>query len=225
MKTEKIKILFADDHAIVRDGLRSIFKSEPEFTIVGEASNGEEAISLIADQRPDVAVLDISMPKVTGVEATRVVKKNYPDTGILILTIHEDEEYIQEMVQAGADGYVLKDAGKKEIFDAVRTIADGGTFFSSQVSQVLLNGIVKRNRTSDPYAKGDESKLTNRETEILRMVAEGLTSKQIADKLFLSVTTVNRHRTNIMKKINIHDAVGLVKYAIRKKLIEIGPRP
>ena len=127
------------------------------------------------------------------------------------------------MVQAGADGYVLKDAGKKEIFDAVRAIADGGTFFSSQVSRVLLDGIVKRNRTNDPFMAGNEGKLTNRETEILRMVAEGLTSKQIADKLFLSVTTVNRHRTNIMKKTNIHDAVGLVKYAIRKKLIEVGP--
>ncbi len=223
MRNEKIKILFADDHSIVRDGLRSIFKNEPEFTIVGEASNGKEAVDLIAERKPDVAVLDISMPYMTGVEAARIVKKSYPTVGVLILTIHEDEEYIQEIVLTGADGYVLKDAGKKEIFDAVRTIANGGTFFSSQVSKVLLDGMVKRTRGSDPFPHVGEKKLTNRETEILRLVAEGLTSKQIADKLFLSVTTVNRHRTNIMKKTNIHDAVGLVKYAIRKKIIEIGP--
>ncbi len=224
MKSEKIKIVFADDHSIVRDGLRSLFKSEPEFEIVGEASDGNEAIRLIKENRPHVAVLDISMPNVTGVEATRIIKKDFPDTKILILTIHEDEEYIHEMILAGADGYVLKDAGKKEIFEAVRAIATGGTFFSSQVSKLLLEGLVKRTRNREQFPGIRENELTNREIEILRLIAEGLTSKQIADKLFLSVTTVNTHRTNIMKKLDIHETVGLVKYAIQKKLIEVGPR-
>ena len=224
MKNEKIKITFADDHSIVRDGLRSLFKSEPEFQVVGEASDGAEAISLIEKCRPDVAVLDISMPNVTGVEAARIVKKDFPETKILILTIHENEEYIQEMILAGADGYVLKDAGKKEIFEAVHAIADGGTYFSSHVSKVLLDGLVRRTRNREQFPGSGDNRLTNREIEILRMIAEGLTSKQIADRLFLSVTTVNTHRTNIMKKLDIHETVGLVKYAIQKKLIEVGPK-
>ena len=221
MKTEKIKILFADDHGIVRDGLRSLFKSDTQFSIVGEASDGAEAVRLVEKHKPDVAILDISMPNVNGVEATRIIKKEHPETRILILTIHENEEYIQEMILAGADGYVLKNAEKKEIFDGVRTVANGGTFFSPNVSKVLLDGIVRRTRNKEPFPKGDEGRLTKREIEVLRLIAEGHTSKQIADKLFLSVTTVNSHRTNIMKKLDIHETVGLVKYAIQKKLIEI----
>jgi len=224
MKTEKIRILFADDHAIVRDGLRSLFESDPQFMIVGEAADGNEAVKLVDKHKPDVAVLDISMPNVNGVEATRIIKKEYPDTRILILTIHENEEYIQEMILAGADGYVLKNAEKKEIFDGVRAVANGSTFFSPNVSKVLLDGLVKRTRNREPFPNGGENRLTKREIEILRMIAEGLTSKQIADKLFLSVTTVNSHRTNIMKKLDIHEAVGLVKYAIEKKLFEIKPK-
>jgi DNA-binding NarL/FixJ family response regulator len=221
---EKIRIMFADDHAIVRDGLRSLFKSDPQFVIVGEASDGAEAVKLIDKHKPDVAVLDISMPNVNGVEATRIIKKDYPGTKILILTIHETEEYMQEMILAGADGYVLKNAEKKEIFDAVRTVAAGSTFFSQNVSKILLDGLVKRTRNREPFPNDGENRLTNREIEILRLIAEGLTSKQIADKLFLSVTTVNSHRTNIMKKLNIHETVGLVKYAIQKKFIEIKPK-
>jgi len=200
-----------------------LFKSDPQFVIVGEAVDGAEAVKMIDKFKPDVAVLDISMPNVNGVEATRIIKKDHPDTKILILTIHETEEYMQEMLLAGADGYVLKNAEKKEIFDAVRTVACGNTFFSQNVSKILLDGLVKRTRNREPFPGDNEGKLTNREVEILRLIAEGLTSKQIADKLFLSVTTVNSHRTNIMKKLNIHETVGLVKYAIQKKFIEIKP--
>ncbi len=222
---ERIRILFADDHAIVRDGLRSLFKSDAQFVVVGEASDGAEAIKLIERHKPDVAVLDISMPNVNGVEATRIIKKDYPDIRVLILTIHDNEEYIQEMILAGADGYVLKNAEKRDIFDGVRTVAGGGTFFSPHVSKLLLEGLVRRTRNKEPFPTGGNHTLTNRETEILRLIAEGLTSKQIADKLFLSVTTINSHRTNIMKKLDIHETVGLVKYAIQKKLIEIRPKP
>jgi DNA-binding NarL/FixJ family response regulator len=224
MKIEKIKIVFADDHAIVRDGLRSLFKSDSQFVVVGEALDGAEAVKMVEKNQPDVALLDISMPNVNGVEATRIIKKEYPATRVLILTIHENEEYIQELILAGADGYVLKNAEKKEIFDGVRAVANGGTYFSTNVSKVLLEGLVRRTRNKEPFPNDGENRLTNREIEILRLIAESLTSKQIAEKLFLSVTTVNSHRTNIMKKLNIHETVGLVKYAIRKKFIEIRPK-
>ncbi len=221
MKTEKIKILFADDHAIVRDGLRSLFKSDPQFIIVGEASDGAEAVKLVSKHKPNVAVLDISMPNVNGIEATTIIKQNNPETKVLILTIHDNEEYIQELILAGADGYVLKNAEKKEIFDGVRAVANGSTFFSEGVSKVLIEGLVRRTRNKVPFQIPNENKLTKRETEVLRLIAEGLTSKEIADRLSLSVTTVNSHRTNIMKKLNIHEIVGLVKYAIQKSLIEL----
>ncbi len=221
---EKIKILFADDHAIVRDGLRSLFKSDPGFSIVGEASDGAEAIRLVEENRPDVAVLDISMPNVNGIEATGIIKERYPGTKVLILTIHENEEYIHELIMAGADGYVLKNAEKKEIFDGVRAVAGGSTYFSSHVSKALLDGLVRSTRNKVPFQISNEEKLTKRETEVLRLIAEGLTSKQIADRLNVGITTVNSHRMNIMKKLNIHEIVGLVKYAIQKSLIDLGDK-
>lgn len=218
---KKIKILFADDHAIVRDGLRLLFKSEPQFTIVGEASNGVEALELVAKNKPDVAVLDISMPKLNGIEATKIIKNKYPDTRVLILTIHENEEYIQQMILAGADGYVVKNAEKKEIFDGVRSVAQNETFFSPSVSKVLLEGLIKRTRNKETVDNDNYKKLTKREMEVFQLIAEGLTSKEISRDLFLSVSTVNGHRMNIMKKLDIHDIASLVKYAIQKKLIEI----
>jgi DNA-binding NarL/FixJ family response regulator len=218
---KKIKILFADDHGIVRDGLRSLFKSDPQFVIVGEAADGAEALNLVAKHKPDVAILDISMPNVNGIEATSLIKKNYPETKVLILTIHEDEEYIQEMIIAGADGYVVKNAEKKEIFDGVRAVSNNETFFSPTVSKVLLEGLIKRTRDGDVIKFNYDSKLTNREVEILRLIAEGMTGKEIAAKLFLSLSTVNSHRMNMMKKLNIHDTASLVKYAIQKNVIDL----
>lgn len=220
---KKIKILFADDHGIVRDGLRSLFKSDPEFIIVGEAADGAEALNLVAKHKPDVAILDISMPNLNGIEATALIKKNYPDTKVLILTIHEDEEYIQEMILAGADGYVVKNAEKKEIFEGVRAVAQSETFFSPSVSKVLLEGLIKRTRNKELFLPNNDNKLTKRETEILRLIAEGMTSKEISESLFLSVSTVNSHRMNMMKKLDIHDTASLVKYAIQRNLIEVRP--
>jgi DNA-binding NarL/FixJ family response regulator len=218
---KKIKILFADDHGIVRDGLRSLFKSDPEFVIVGEAADGNEAIKLVAKHQPDVAILDISMPNLNGIDATRMIKKNYPRTKVLILTIHEDEEFIREMILIGADGYVVKNAEKKEIFDGVKAVANNQTFFSPTASKVLLDGLIKRARNKEPETIEIENQLTKRETEILKMIAEGMTSKEIAQKFYLSLSTVNSHRMNIMKKLNIHDTATLVKYAIEKKIIEV----
>lgn len=218
---KKIKILFADDHAIVRDGLRLLFKSDPQFNIVGEAANGAEALDLVAKYKPDVAVLDISMPKLNGIEATKIIKDKYPDTRVLILTIHENEEYIQQMILSGADGYVVKNAEKKEIFDGVRAVANNETFFSPSVSKVLLEGLIKRTRKNDGFESEVYNNLTKREVEILRLIAEGLTSKEISKNLFISISTVNSHRTNMMKKLNIHDTASLVRFAIQKNLVQI----
>ncbi len=218
---KKIKILFADDHAIVRDGLRSLFKSDPGFEIVGEASDGAEAVKLVAKHNPDVAVLDISMPNVNGIEATSIIKARYPGTRVLILTIHENEEYIHELISAGADGYVLKNAQKKEIFDGVRAVANGAGYFSQGVSTTLVDSLVRNVRNKIPFQIAEESKLTERETEILRMIASGATSKEIGKKLHLKAATVKNYRTRMMKKLDIHDIVGLVKYAIQKSLIEL----
>ena len=218
---KKIKILFADDHAIVKDGLRLLFKSEPQFIIVGEASDGVEALDLIAKHKPDVAVLDISMPRLNGIEATKIIKNKYPDTRVLILTIHENEEYIQQMILAGADGYVVKNAEKKEIFEGVRSVAMKETFFSPTVSKVLLEGLIKRTRNKELIENDNYNKLTKREMEVFQLIAEGLTSKEISQKLFLSISTVNSHRMNIMKKLDIHYIASLVKYAIQKNLIAV----
>ncbi|MBI5401790.1 MAG: response regulator transcription factor [Ignavibacteriae bacterium] len=213
--------MFADDHAIVKDGLRLLFKSEPQFIIVGEASDGVEALDLIAKHKPDVAVLDISMPRLNGIEATKIIKNKYPDTRVLILTIHENEEYIQQMILAGADGYVVKNAEKKEIFEGVRSVAMKETFFSPTVSKVLLEGLIKRTRNKELIENDNYNKLTKREMEVFQLIAEGLTSKEISQKLFLSISTVNSHRMNIMKKLDIHDIASLVKYAIQKNLIAV----
>ncbi len=220
---EKIKILFADDHGVVRSGLRALFKSSPEFVIVGEASDGEQAIRLAEKCNPDIVLLDITMPRVNGIEATRVIKRNNASTRILILTIHEDEDYIYEMIRAGANGYVLKSAEKREIFAAVRAVAAGENFFSPSVSKLIVDGFIRKAKEEKEKQPPVTSKtrLTGRETEVLKYIAQGLSSPQIAGKLFLSVNTVNTHRNNLMQKLDIHDTAGLVRYAFESGLAEL----
>ncbi|HEV8538639.1 MAG TPA: response regulator transcription factor [Bacteroidota bacterium] len=218
---KKIKILFADDHSVVRSGLRALFQSSPEFDIVGEAGDGEEAIRLWEKHTPDIVLLDITMPKVNGIEATRRIKEKNPDAKVLILTIHEEEQYIFEIIQAGANGYVLKSAEKREIFAAVKAVAGGERFFSSSVSKLIIDGFIRRAEDEIVEPRKTTLALTARETEILRYIALGLSSPEIAKKLFLSVNTVNTHRNNIMQKLGIHDIAGLVRYALQNSLVEM----
>ncbi len=219
MPSKKIRILLADDHSIVRNGLRSLFRTTRQFVVVGEASNGDEAVALAAKLHPDLAIMDVSMPKLGGIEATRIIKQRHPDIKVLILTIHDNEEYIYEMIRAGANGYVLKDAEKHEIFNAVRTVSESEPFFSSGVSKVIIKKIAEDQR-EEPKSTGN-SRLTRREEEVLKLVAQGLTSKDIADKLCLSVNTINTHRTNIMQKLDIHETAGLVRFAIQEGLMKM----
>ncbi len=218
---DKIRIVFADDHVIVRDGLRALLRSDPQFSLLGEGANGREALELVGKHHPDVAMLDISMPEMNGIEATKVIKREYPDTRIMILTIHENEQYVYEMLQAGADGYVLKNAEKKEIFDGIKAVARGEHYFSSQVSELLIGDLVKKARGGTGQQSETRADLTDREKEVLAFIAEGMTSRQIAERLFLSVSTVNSHRANLKKKLSIRDTAGLVKYALQAGLTRV----
>ncbi|HTR82187.1 MAG TPA: response regulator transcription factor [Bacteroidota bacterium] len=219
---KKIRILLADDHSVVRRGLRSLFRTTRDFVVVGEASNGEEAVRLAKKLNPDMAIVDISMPKMNGIEATRLLKERNREMKVLILTIHDSEEYIYEMIRAGADGYVLKDAEKQEIFSAVRSVASSEPFFSPNVSRLIVEKIAKETK-KEPAPASPDLKLTKREEEVLRLISQGLTSKGIADKLSLSVSTINTHRTNLMQKLDIHETAGLVRFAIQHGFLDLKP--
>ena len=221
---KKTRILIADDHDVVRSGLKMLLRSRGEFSIVAEAADGEEAVRLVEKHRPDVAILDISMPKLDGIEATRLMKLNHPSLKVLILTVHEDEEYAVQVLRAGASGYLLKNAGKKEIFDAVRSVISGGRYFSPGISNLIVDGFVKRSGDGGPGGRTERetapSVLTARETEVLQYIARGYTNREIADALCLSFRTINTHRANLMQKLDIHDTAGLVRHAITTGIVK-----
>lgn len=210
----KIKILIADDHSVVREGLRTLLGRVTDFDVIGETADGEEAVRMTSEKKPDVAIVDISMPKVNGIEAARQIRKESPGTKVLIFTIHENEEYVYQIVASGANGYVLKDAGKNDLIAAVRAIHSGGRFFSPRVSKLIIDEFVRRSQTAQVPVTTGKSVLTNRESEILQYIASGLTNAEIAQKLFLSVRTVNTHRTNLMRKLDVHNTAELVRYAM-----------
>jgi DNA-binding NarL/FixJ family response regulator len=219
----KIRILFADDHAIVRDGLASLFRSDPALSLVGVASDGEEAVRVAERLLPDVAILDISMPKLNGIEATKRIKDRSPGTKVLILTIHESKDFVYEILNAGASGYLVKNAEKKEILSAVRSVAAGDTFFSPNIFKIVLQGLVGEEGKTPAAHAAPEQRLTKREMEILRLIAVGMSSREIAQALSISCTTVNSHRTSLMRKLEIHKTAGLVRYAIKHSFV--APRP
>lgn len=221
---KKIRILIADDHDVVRSGLKMLLRSQGEFSVVTEAADGEEAVRLVDKHKPDVAILDISMPKMDGIEATKTIRQNHPEVKVLILTVHEDEEYAIQALRAGACGYLLKNAGKKEIFEAVRSAVTGGRFFSSSISNLIMDGLVKRAGEAQPgtgaVSASARNQLTRRETEVLQYIARGYTNRKIADELCLSFRTINTHRANLMKKLDIHDTAGLVRHAITAGIVK-----
>ncbi|MBX3059531.1 MAG: response regulator transcription factor [Anaerolineae bacterium] len=211
-----IRLLLVDDHAVVRSGLRMLLQAQPDMRIVGEAESGAEAIHQVRLHRPDVVLMDIQMPDMNGIEATREIKKMSAGTAVLALTMHEDDQYFFEMLRAGASGYVPKRAAPDELVSAIRTVSQGQVFLYPTLAARLVQSYLGQSVATDaPPAE----ELTPREEQVLTLIAEGLTNPEIADKLVISAKTVDRHRENIMHKLNLHSRVDLVKYAIKEGLI------
>ncbi len=213
-----LRVLLADDHTLVRAGLRKLLESIPHLEVVGEASDGLALLALNAELRPNLVLMDISMPGLNGLETTARLRKECPDTKVIILSMHQSEEYVRQALRQGASGYLLKDCAPAELEMAIQAVLRGETFLSPSVSKDVLNDYVQRLR--DEAQPGDQ--LTPRQREVLQLVAEGLSTKEIARRLDLSVKTVDTHRSQLMKQLDIHEVTGLVRYAMRTGLISAG---
>jgi len=209
-------IVLADDHRIVREGIRRILKSREDFEVVGEASNGEEAVALAQAKHPDVVIMDITMPRLSGVDATRrICKGGVNGTQVLVLSMHDDRSCVEEVLRAGASGYVVKDAAPAELINAIDAVRSGESYLSPAITHQVVNALARPGERATSAA----ASLTDREREVLQLIAEGLSSKEIAQKLGVSLKTVESHRANLMEKLDIHKVSGLVRFAIRAGLV------
>jgi DNA-binding NarL/FixJ family response regulator len=215
---EKIRIILVDDHAILRDGIRALLKNESDIIVIGEAEDGRTAVNLTRQLLPDVVLMDIAMPLLNGLEATRQIIHDYPTVKVLILSMYDNEEYIRNSLANGAMGYILKDASAAELVDAIRAVHRGETILSPAVTRLVVEnylrwGTLKKENNADG--------LSPREREVLQLIAEGYSNKQIAEILCISIKTVQAHRMNLMSKLGLHDRADLIKYAIQRKIIDI----
>ena len=210
------RVVLADDHAMFRQGVKRILQDAEELEVVGEASDGLELLEVSKETNPDMVILDISMPNLRGLEATREIKTIFPNVKVLILTMHRDKEYVYGAISAGAEGYLLKEDADTELFVAVEKIRQGGRYISPILSGELTHELIHMGHEGQSTSTGNL--LTLREKEVLKLIAEGKSHKEIADLLFISVRTVDHHRANIMRKLNIKDTANLTKYAIRQRL-------
>ena len=211
------RIVIAEDYTILREGLRSLLSSHPEFEIVGEAEDGQEAIRSVDKLKPDLALMDLSMPRMNGMDAIKEIKKRSPQTKVLVLTVHKTEEYIHAALQAGADGYILKDSTHAELGLAIKNILEGKRYISPGISESLIEGYLEGRKKANPPTTWDT--VTQREREILKLIAEGYKNKAIAEYLCISVKTVEKHRANLMKKLDLHNIQSLTALAMEKGLI------
>jgi DNA-binding NarL/FixJ family response regulator len=215
---DKIKLILVDDHLIVRDGIKSLLAGVENFTVIGEADSASHFFSLLKTKLPDVVLLDINLPDISGIEISKQLKQEYPQIGVVILSMYNSEDYVFNALRAGARAYLPKTTNREELEEAVNAVYQGREFFSHSISNIILRSFVQQAK-SDATKNG--AQLTKRETEILRLFAEGMMNMEIAEKLFISVRTVESHKNHIMQKLELKTTVDLIKFAIKNKIIEI----
>lgn len=215
---DKIRIVVADDHTIVREGVRILLEAQPDIEVVGEAADGQEAVSRVRELQPDVVLVDIAMPVLNGLEATRIIKSEFPQIHVIGLTMYESDEYFFQLLNAGASGYVLKKAASADLLAAIRAVHAGDVFLYPSVARRLVSDYLTRVKSGEEKTRYDG--LTAREHEVLKLIAEGHTNQAIADKLIISPSTVQTHRTRIMQRLNLHSRAELIQYARRKGLLD-----
>jgi DNA-binding NarL/FixJ family response regulator len=219
-----IRVLLVDDHAILREGIRFLLSASGEIEIVGEAGDGLEALRLVEELNPDAVLMDISMPRMNGIDATRELKRRQPELPIVILSMYDSEEYILPILKAGASGYVLKKAAGQELVSAIKAAVSGQVILDPSVARTVVDSLSARPPAQNRSQTGPHpalAQLTEREKEVLILVARGLTNQQISEKLFISIKTVQAHRANLMDKLDLHDAVELTKFAIKSGLVQL----
>ncbi len=214
----KIRVLVADDHTIVREGVRILLEAQPDIEVVGEAADGQEALERVRELLPDIVLIDIAMPNLNGLEATRAIKRDYPSIQTIALTMYESDEYFFQILNAGASGYILKKAASADLLTAIRAVYAGEVFLYPSVARRLVADYLSRVKSGEEKSSYDG--LTAREREVLKLIAEGHTNQVIADKLVISPSTVQTHRTRIMQRLNLHNRAELIQYAMRKGLLD-----
>jgi DNA-binding NarL/FixJ family response regulator len=214
---EKYKIVIAEDYTIVRQGLKSLLDSFSDLEVVGEAVDGKEAIESVERLKPDLVLMDLSMPKTDGITAIKEIKKRLPETKVLALTVHKTEGHVRMALEAGADGYILKDASCTELEMAIRNIADGKSYLSPEISNGIIRGYLSGVKSGETETK--TGSLTPREVEVMKLIAEGYKSREIADYLSISINTVDKHRANLMRKLHLHSATALTHFALKEGLV------
>ena len=222
MADERIRIVIADDHELFRRGLRLVLDDEPDIEVIGEAGDGEETVALVTETVPDVVVMDVRMPVLSGIEATQRIKEDLPHTKILMLTISDEEEDLYEAIKAGANGYLLKEISIDEIGNAVRSVQGGQSLISPSMASKLLNEFAAMVKKEDEKQQVPPPRLTVREMEVLQFVAQGMNNREISKMLFISENTVKNHVRNILEKLHLHSRMEAVVYAVREKILEIG---
>ena len=218
----KISVLIVDDHALVRDGIVAMLKNEEDIQIIGEAVDGEEAVSKNNELQPDIIIMDIMMPKFNGLEAAKMIKEQHPNSKIIFLSMEVKEDFISEAIKSGASGYIPKDSNKLILINAIRSVYQGEKYFHSMVSELIFNQFYEKSVGNEKVKKTYSSgKISNREVEVLKLIASGFSNSQIAEKLFISVRTVDAHRNHIMQKLELNNTAELVKYAIKNDIIAL----
>lgn len=217
---KKINILLADDHTVVRQGLRMLIDAEQDMSVVGEADNGRQTVQLARKLRPDIVVLDVAMPQINGLEATRQITRDLPNTRILVLSSYSDDEYVKQLTEEGASGYLVKQTAANDLIKAIREAHKGNAFFSPSISRRFLDQCRDAFTIGATRSPKKTGRLTAREAEVLRLIAEGRANKQIASELAISIKTVEKHRQQVMNKLGIHDVAGLTRHAIAKGIVD-----